>query len=101
MRSIVTCAPEKVPQPLVDQLKDAGAWSFPSANDSPSSFICSKRKNGPAERKCYAARFALCRCCAKRKRSDQQFSDPEILRSAPDDTLRLSLDAASFFSQCA
>jgi protein-L-isoaspartate(D-aspartate) O-methyltransferase len=43
---IVTCAPEKVPQPLVDQLKDGGAWSFPSANDSPSSFIYSKRKTG-------------------------------------------------------
>jgi protein-L-isoaspartate(D-aspartate) O-methyltransferase len=44
---IVTCAPEKVPEPLVDQLKDDGRMVIPvGERDSPSSFICSKRKTG-------------------------------------------------------
>ena len=30
---IVTCAPEKIPQPLIDQLKDGGRMVIPLARD--------------------------------------------------------------------
>ena len=43
---IVTCSPEKVPQPLVDQLRKGDGWSCPSANAISRRSTCSKKRDG-------------------------------------------------------
>ena len=46
---IVTCSPEKVPQPLIDQLKEGGRIVFPSASDYQQVLYLLRKKNGKME----------------------------------------------------
>ena len=43
---IVTCAPEKVPQPLVDQLKDGGRMVIPVGERFAQQLYLLEKKNG-------------------------------------------------------
>lgn len=46
---IVTCSPESVPQPLVDQLKEGGSMIIPIGKRYQQSFYLLKKKNGELE----------------------------------------------------
>lgn len=41
---IVICAPDRVPEPLLEQLKEGGRMIIPSANAAFRSFICWKTR---------------------------------------------------------
>jgi protein-L-isoaspartate(D-aspartate) O-methyltransferase len=43
---IVTCAPEKVPQPLIDQLKDGGRMVIPAGERFAQQLYLFEKKNG-------------------------------------------------------
>ena len=52
---IVTCAPDKVPQPLVDQLKDGRAHGHSRRRTIRSATLSARKAKRPTKRKCHAA----------------------------------------------
>ena len=57
---IVTCSPEKVPKPLVEQLKEGGRWWFPSGSDTNKPCTCSRRSK-ESSRQNLCSRRSSCR----------------------------------------
>jgi len=47
---IVTCAPEKVPQPLIDQLKDGGRMIIPVGSSSKQQLVLLRKHDGKLDR---------------------------------------------------
>ncbi len=48
---IVTCAPEKVPQPLIDQLKEGGRMIIPVGPGGDQQLVLLRKQNGKLERR--------------------------------------------------
>ena len=52
---IVTCAPDKVPQPLIDQLKDGRPHGHSRRRTIRPTTVSARKEKRPTKRKCYAA----------------------------------------------